>query len=80
MNQKTSGHLKHDRHGTGHRIIGAILAGGGLFWLTESLGWISGVTDATHIVWPIVLIVLGLFMMVSTRHRRNRIVGRRRAT
>lgn len=54
----------------GHRIIGVLLSGIGLFWLARKAGWMSYDTswvphhaNGSTMFWPLVLIAVGLLLI-----------------
>jgi Zn-dependent protease with chaperone function len=58
----------HARHGHWHKLSGILLAVLGFFWLAKKIGWIPVAAGGSVIFWPVLTIVLGLWLAFS-RHR-----------
>ncbi len=58
------------RMGGMQRLAGGVLAVAGLFWLAHKAGWIP--TNHTGILWPVLVILVGVIMVVrGGRHTRR---------
>ncbi len=68
---KSKGHSIHFR-GQGHRLFGFTLSVIGFFWLAKKIGWIPVPEVELAIVWPVVVITLGLFIALHTREVGNK--------
>jgi hypothetical protein len=58
----------HTRHGHWHKLFGILLAVVGFFWLAKKVGWIPVAGGGSVIFWPVITILLGLWLTFS-RHR-----------
>ena len=58
----------HTRHGQWHKLSGIMLAVIGFFWLAKKVGWIPAAAGGSAIFWPVLTILLGLWLAFS-RHR-----------
>jgi hypothetical protein len=57
----------------GHRLFGFTLSVIGFFWLANKIGWIPVPEVEMASVWPVVVILLGLFMVLHTRKAGNKL-------
>jgi hypothetical protein len=63
--------VKGDRkHRYGHRLVGILLAGAGFFWFAKKIGWIPVTAGSSSIFWPVVVMVLGISIIIGSRHKR----------
>ena len=70
-NENISKEIKgHPRHGHWHKLSGILLAVIGFFWFASKIGWIPVEEGGSVIFWPVLTIVLGLWLAFS-RHRVN---------
>ncbi len=67
-NDKAPVHTARKRGGL-RRIAGIALSVIGLFWLAHKAGWIPAEHGHTAIVWPVIVIAVGLFLIFGSRHR-----------
>jgi hypothetical protein len=58
----------HTRQGRWHKLTGILLAVIGFFWFAKKVGWIPVATGGSVIFWPVLTIMLGLWLAFS-RHR-----------
>ena len=58
----------HTRHGHWHKLSGILLALIGFFWFANKVGWIPVTTGGSVIFWPVLTIMLGLWLAFS-RHK-----------
>ncbi len=64
--------VKHrDIRGRARELVGVLLAVMGLFWLAHKAGWIPAEHGHPAMFWPFIMIVIGLFLVFSTKHRRT---------
>jgi hypothetical protein len=62
----------HARHGHWHKLSGILLAVVGLFWLAKKVGWIPVAAGGSFILWPVLTIMLGLWIAFSKRRAKAR--------
>jgi hypothetical protein len=55
-----------------HRLIGVALSILGFFWLAKKVGWIPMTVSGLTIFWPIVIIVLGVFIILHADNEKSR--------
>ncbi len=55
-------------HGQWHKLTGILLAVFGFFWLAKKVGWIPVAAGGSVIVWPVLTIMLGLWIALG-KHR-----------
>ena len=68
----TNYHLSKRREcGKGHQITGAVIAMVGLFWLAKKVGWIPAATGGSAIFWPVVIVIAGIAIFLSSRSNRK---------
>jgi hypothetical protein len=68
-----SKHIKGDaKDKQGHKLSGIILTLIGIFWFAKIVGWISVAPGGSTIIWPLVVIGLGVFTLVGPKHRRKK--------
>jgi biotin transporter BioY len=60
------------KHRRAHKLIGIVIAGIGFFWLAKKVGWIPAAASGSSVFWPVVMIVLAVLVIFSSKHRRNR--------
>lgn len=58
----------HTRQGHWYKLFGILLAVVGFFWLAKKVGWIPVAAGGSVIFWPILTILLGLWLAFS-KHR-----------
>ena len=60
------------RRGMGQKIAGIVLSVAGFFWLAKKAGWIP--VDHSHpsVLWPIVVIAIGLLVIFRAGHRAGK--------
>ena len=58
----------HTRHGHWHKLIGILVAVVGFFWLAKKVGWIPVAAGGSVILWPLLTIMLGLWVAFG-KHR-----------
>ena len=58
----------HTRHGQWHKLSGMLLAVIGFFWFASKIGWIPVEAGGSVIFWPVLTILLGLWVAFS-KHR-----------
>ena len=65
----TNNHLcKKGDHKKGHKIIGAVIAITGFFWLAKKAGWIPVAEGGSPIFWPAVTIAAGVAIVLLARN------------
>ena len=68
----TNNHLcKKGDHKKGHKIIGAVIAIVGFFWLAKKVGWIPVAAGGSVIFLPAVTIAVGIAIVLSARSHRK---------
>ena len=55
----------------GHKLLGYLLAGTGIFWFAKNAGWIPA-GEGPSFFWPTVLTAVGIFIALFASRRRNR--------
>ncbi|RMF86870.1 MAG: hypothetical protein D6736_14095 [Nitrospinota bacterium] len=58
------------RSGTFHHFTGLLVTGIGCFWLAKQVGWIPATAGGEELVWPLLLMALGLRELVRRRGNR----------
>ncbi|UCE72557.1 MAG: hypothetical protein JSU99_04400 [Nitrospiraceae bacterium] len=58
----------HAGHRDWHKLLGILLAVVGFFWLAKKVGWIPVAAGGSVAFWPVLTILLGLWIAFS-RHR-----------
>jgi hypothetical protein len=58
--------------GQGHRFFGIVLAAIGFVWLAKKVGWIPVAVSGLTILWPIVIMVLGVFIILHANNEKRR--------
>ncbi len=67
--ESTSKNIKgHTRQGHWHKLSGILLSVIGFFWFASKIGWIPVEEGGSVIFWPVLTIILGLWLAFS-RHR-----------
>ncbi len=56
-------------------MMGTLLAVTGFFWFAKKIGWIPVAASASNLFWPAVMIVLGVSILLASRHRRTNQAG-----
>jgi hypothetical protein len=68
----TNNHLcKKGDHKKGHKIIGAVIAITGFFWLAKKVGWIPVAAGGSPVFWPAVTIAAGVAIVLLARNHRK---------
>jgi hypothetical protein len=62
----------HRRHGNWHKLSGILIAVVGFFWLAKKVGWIPVAAGGAGIFWPVLTIMLGLWVAFSRRSSKAR--------
>jgi hypothetical protein len=57
----------HRRHRRWHKLSGMLLAVVGLFWLARNVGWIPVAAGGSPIIWPVLTIMFGLWLVFDKR-------------
>lgn len=57
-------------------MIGILIALVGVVWLLDNLGVIS--TSVSHVIWPIIVIAIGLWMVMKRNRMRHFWMGERK--
>jgi len=60
--------------GEWHLYLGITLSASGFLWLAKNIGWIPATENGLAIHWPLVIIVLGLFITLHTRRHGKEII------
>jgi hypothetical protein len=55
----------HTRQGRWHKLTGILLAVIGFFWFAKKVGWIPVVAGEFITIWPVLTIMLGLWLAFS---------------
>ena len=55
----------------GHQITGAVIAIIGFFWLAKKVGWIPVAAGGSAIFWPVIIIIAGIAIFLSSRNNRK---------
>lgn len=56
----------------GHKFVGVLFTAMGIFWLAHNVGWIPTSEGKSAILWPLLTIGLGLFVLFGSKHRHIR--------
>lgn len=68
----TNNHLCKKRdHKKGHKIIGAVIAIVGFFWLAKKIGWIPVAAGGSVVFWPVITIAAGVAIFLSASRNRK---------
>jgi len=68
----TNCHLSKRRDcGKGHQITGAVIVIIGFFWLSKKVGWIPVAAGGSAIFWPVIIIIAGIAIFLSSRNNRK---------
>ncbi len=59
------------KRGGARKLVGILLATIGFLWLSKKIGWLPVEHGHPAILWPIVVIALGLFLFLGSRHNRK---------
>jgi len=61
-----------ERRGGLQKISGIFLSVLGLLWLSKRAGWMPMDHGHPALFWPVVVLAIGLFLLVGSKHRHNR--------
>jgi hypothetical protein len=54
-----------------HKLTGILLAVIGFFWFVKKVGWIPVATGGSVIIWPVLTIMLGLWLAFGSRRAKR---------